>query len=729
MTSSLKPQSDGPAESGDDAPVAGSPVTLADLGLEPPGPSSADDPASASSSPTPLGREARFAHLRALDGLRGLAVVLVVLSHFAPGVAPGGFLGVDLFFVLSGFLITSLLVSEFEGSDRISLGNFWIRRARRLFPALLVVVVVVLAHGLLFSTKAQVHSVSLDGVAALFYVANWRFIASGQSYIQQFLDQAPSPLRHTWSLAIEEQFYLVWPLVVLGLTKVLARLPRRRAAPAHQLRYVLAAVCVVLGIASFGWMILLHHHGVDLNRLYYGTDTRVFMILAGATLGALTAGRPTLGRPFAALRPLLLVAGGLGLVLLVVASARVTTDWAWLYKGVYGLVGLVMVVVLLAAAQPGRNPMARLLEIRPLVGLGLISYGIYLWHWPIALWVGPGNAHVDGFPLFVLRSALTLGAALVSYRVVEQPIRRGWLPSFGGVSRRIVTPAIVVVAVVCLLIPIVKFPAVEAAPREAPTAEAAAGATTAYSRAPRCDGPAGTEDVRPGQRVLVQLEGNSLAGEVTDCLRTILSTRGVDIERVDPPGFLLCRDLQAIEDQVADPATRPDAAIVFLFAAYDDRCGSPWHATIDQLIAFYQDHGVHVYLVPSVPIVKGGRDDLAPGPLEEDQYYRELAAADPDRVTFLDAGTFLRDDAGVYHWNMPCLPGGEPGCEADGTVGVRFVDGLHYCTDADFAAHGCVGTEHQAGERRAAASLAVGLLPSLQARFGAAAGASGSSDH
>jgi len=667
------------------------------------------------------GRPARFAHLRALDGLRGLAVVLVVLSHFAPGLAPGGFIGVDLFFILSGFLITSLLVSEFEGSDRISLGNFWVRRARRLFPALLIVVVAVLVYGLVFESRAQVHTVSLDGFAALFYVANWRFIASGQSYIQQFLQVTPSPLRHTWSLAIEEQFYLVWPLVVLALTKVLGRFGRGstgRGLPPGRLRHALAALCVVLGAISWSWMVWLHHRGADLNRIYYGTDTRVFMILIGATLGALSAGRPGLEGRLGRLRPVVIVLGSIGAVGLLVASAWLTTDWAWLYKGVYGLVGAVMVLVLLAAAQPGPNPLARVLEVRPLVGLGLISYGVYLWHWPISLWVRPDNIHVDGLALFVVRCALTLGVSLLSYRFVEQPIRRGWLPSVPGVSRRIVTPAIVVLVVVCLLIPIVKFPSVAAAPREAPTAEQATATTTGYAAAARCDGPAGTADVRPGQRVLLQLEGNSLAGEVTDCLRQIMATRGVDIERVDPPDFLLCRDLPAIEAQVADPATRPDVAVVFLFAAYDDRCGSPWHATIDELLAFYEAHGVHVYLVPSVPVVPGGRDDLAPGPMLEDQYYRDIAGADPEHLTFLDAGMFLRDDAGVYHWNMPCLPGGEPGCGSDGTVGVRFVDGVHYCTDPDFAAHGCVGVEHQAGERRAAASMAAGLIPSLTARFG-----------
>jgi peptidoglycan/LPS O-acetylase OafA/YrhL len=673
-------------------------------------------------APEPVAdRGQRFAHLRALDGLRGLAVVLVLLSHFAPSKAPGGFLGVDLFFVLSGFLITSLLVSEYEATHAISLTHFWLRRARRLYPALLVVVVVVLIHSMLFESPATTHRVALDGLASLFYVANWRFIASGQSYILQFLQQAPGPLRHTWSLAIEEQFYLVWPLVVLAITALL----RRRSAPltgAHArldrrpLRHAVVGVSLALALASFTWMVAMYHRGASLDRIYYGTDTRVFMILVGAALGAFTAGRPGLSDVWHRWRTALIVVGCLGIAALFVLTAKVTTSSTGLYAGGYGLVALTMVAVLAAAAQPGPNPLARALEVRPLVGLGLISYGIYLWHWPISLWVTTGNTGLDGLALFFVRGGLTLGVSLASYYVVEQPIRRGWLPQVKGHGRRLVAPLVVASVVVCLLIPIVSFPAVDAAPHGKLDRAAARVVTTAYSRAPRCDGPSSTAPLPKGSNLLVQLQGNSLASEVQKCLASMLSARGARLERVtDPKGFLICRDIPAIEQQVLDPATHPDAAVLFLFVAYDQRCGSPWHRSIDTLVAFYKAHGTHVYLVPSVPIVKGGRDDLARGPLLEAAYYRQLAAQDPAHVTLLDAGTFLRDSHGTYSWRMPCLPGGEPGCTSDGTIGVRFVDGLHFCTDPGFAAHGCPGVENQGGERRASAGIAAGLLPSLAA--------------
>ncbi|MGB6058359.1 MAG: acyltransferase family protein [Microthrixaceae bacterium] len=652
----------------------------------------------------------RIPHLRALDGLRGLAVLLVLLSHFSPDIAPGGFLGVDLFFLLSGFLITSLLVAEVESSGAVSLRGFWLRRARRLFPALLAVVGAVLAVTWMAAPDDEVHRVGADGLAAVFYVANWRFIVSGESYIRQFLDSAPSPLRHTWSLAIEEQFYLVWPLVVLGVITVLGRHQYRT-----YLRRWLMLLSMSLAVVSFGALVLQHRGGAGLDRLYYGTDSRIFIILVGAALGAITGGIPTITSPRA--RSLVIGAGLFGAAALCVATARVTTEQTWLYAGGFGLVALTLLVVLVAAAQPGTNPLAWFLQLKPLVGLGLISYGLYLWHWPIAVWFSEERTGMDGIGLFALRCGLTLGVSLLSYRFLEQPIRRGTLPRLGPIGPAFTSIGIVVGIVVSLAIPVLVYPGVKQIPTDAPAevTGSSVGTADAYARAVRCDGPPATEPIRV-ERLVVQLEGNSLAGEVANCLGEILDSRGADIIRVNPPDFLLCRELPSIEDQVREE--QPDVAVVFLFAAYDDRCGRPWNLVIDRLMEIYTRFDVHVYLVPSVPVVKGGRDELAPGPLLEDEYYRKLAAAEPDRFTYVDAGVFLRDDAGEYRWTMPCLSDDEPGCSPDGTVGVRFVDGVHFCTDPEFAARGCVGEEYQAGQRRATAGIAATLLPSLQERFG-----------
>jgi peptidoglycan/LPS O-acetylase OafA/YrhL len=657
-----------------------------------------------------VGTTGRFPHLRALDGLRGFAVVLVVLSHFSPGVAPGGFLGVDLFFVLSGFLITSLLVGEVERSGRISLRNFWVRRARRLFPALLTVVAVVLAVTSVTGRPDEVHRVGADGLASVFYVANWHFVLSGQSYIRDFLDVTPSPLRHMWSLAIEEQFYILWPLVVGALTAAVGAGARR------SLRRRLTALSLGLAALSLAWLVVLQRGGADLDRLYYGTDTRVFVILLGAALGAATAGMPTVAGRVP--RALLVAAGSLGVVGLCVATVVVTTDSLWLYAGGFGAIAVGLVVVLAGAAQPGPNPLARVLEWRPLVGLGLISYGVYLWHWPITVWITPDSVGIDGAALFALRSALTLGLSLLSYRFIEAPVRAGRLPRLGPLEPAFTSVVVVAGLVVSLALPVIIYPAVREAPTGPPPNAATVATATAYEQAVRCDGPRPQDPIRRGERLLVQVDGNSIAGEMTPCFEEILASRGVDVQRVEPPGFLLCRDLPAITERVADPATRPDAAVVFIFTAFDPRCGSPWHLAVDDLFAMYERFGVHVFLVPSVPVVAGGREDLAPGPILEEQYYRTLAEMAPERFTFVDGGTFLRDEGGEYRWRMPCLTTGEAGCDRDGTVGVRFVDGLHFCTDPEFAARGCERSEDQAGQRRVAAAVAATVVAGLEERFG-----------
>ncbi len=188
-------------------------------------------------------------------------------------------------------------------------------------------------------------------------------------------------------------------------------------------------------------------------------------------------------------------------------------------------------------------------------------------------------------------------------------------------------------------------------------------------------------------------------------------------ETVNPPKFLLCDDLPAIKEQIR--RTKPDAGILFAFVAFDPRCGEPWHAPVDELVAAWKAAGTHVYLIPSTPFAPGSPEgaNLAEGTRQEAFYYQALATDDPEHVTVLDAGAFVRSDTRQYLWRMPCLPGGEPGCEGDGMVGVRYIDGLHFCTDPEFSGKGCRFARYQAGERRAASSVAVGLIPSLTTLF------------
>ena len=203
-----------------------------------------------------------------------MAVAAVLLYHGDISWARGGYLGVDAFFVLSGFLITSLLLAEWRGDGRIALSAFWARRARRLLPALFLVLAAVAAYGAVIAAPAELAHLRSDGLSALGYVANWGQIFSHQSYFESFA--APSPLRHTWSLAIEEQFYLVWPLLVAGVLRC------RRGSIRS-----LGAVTGALLAASAVWMIVLYKPGVDPTRVYYGTDTRAQSLLMGALLAIL----------------------------------------------------------------------------------------------------------------------------------------------------------------------------------------------------------------------------------------------------------------------------------------------------------------------------------------------------------------------------------------------------------------------------------------------------------
>src|SRR5688572_5742181 len=221
---------------------------------------------------------AAWSHVPALDGVRGVAVIVVLLFHGGVSWAKGGFLGVDAFFVLSGLLITSLLLDESRRTGAVDLARFWSRRARRLLPALLLVVAAAALYGAVLAPRGSLAGLRRDAIATLFYVANWRYIQAGADYFEA--TAAPSVLRHTWSLAIEEQFYLVWPLVVWGLARLRTAL--------HVSVGVVAAVGTLLSAAAM-WL-LFEPGGGGESRAYFGTDTRVQVVLTGAVLAAVLAG-------------------------------------------------------------------------------------------------------------------------------------------------------------------------------------------------------------------------------------------------------------------------------------------------------------------------------------------------------------------------------------------------------------------------------------------------------
>ncbi len=381
----------------------------------------------------------RFA---ALDGMRAFAVMAVMLFHFGvPGIG-GGLLGVDVFFVLSGFLITTLLCREFSRSETIRLGRFWAQRARRLLPALFVLLVGVAAYAIAFRSTIDVAAVRSDAVATLLYVANWHFIVSNQGYFVQAA--APSPLLHTWSLAVEEQYYLVWPLVALF---VMRRWGRAK----------LALTAGVGAVASAVLMVAMFGAGFSVDRLYYGTDTRAQALLVGSFLGAVGSHA---GAQFAIIparwarlphsRYLWVLPGVLGSAFLVWAWHALNGQNAFLYHGGFLLVSVAAGAIIVTCVTMPASTLPRFLSVAPLVFIGRISYGLYLYHWPIFLVINHAHTGLSGFPLLASRLAATFAMATASWYLIEEPIRTGKL--FTGPRGLVATGAVALATTAALLV-------------------------------------------------------------------------------------------------------------------------------------------------------------------------------------------------------------------------------------------------------------------------------------
>ena len=354
-------------------------------------------------------------HWSSLDGVRGLAIAGVVAYHL--GALPGGWLGVDVFFVLSGFLITRLLLDDRERTGRLRLVAFWGRRARRLLPAVLLLLGVLALYTWLGGTGVVGAQLRQPAFATLFYFANWSQIVTGHGYFAHY--QAPDPLQHTWSLAIEEQYYLVWPLLLSALLVVhLRRRTRRRPRPASASALGAVPAMAALALASALWMgVAAHLFGP--NRAYLGTDTRAWELLVGGIGGAVV---PALGRlRHGALWSAAMV-GGAGAVAAGVVFGGGPPGWMW--DG--GLVGVVVGAAVVVAGSV-RHPdalSARLLAWAPLRWLGIVSYSLYLWHWPVIVIMTTATTGLTGASLLLARLAVMTAAACGSYVLVERPLRR-----------------------------------------------------------------------------------------------------------------------------------------------------------------------------------------------------------------------------------------------------------------------------------------------------------------
>ena len=340
----------------------------------------------------------RWTYRPELDGLRSVAVYLVLLFHCGIGAFGGGFVGVDLFFVLSGFLVSHVIWAQVDKEGSFRLGWFYARRVRRLLPAAVVVIVVTAAAQLLVASEPQRAGMVRDGQSALVYLSNWQFIADARDYFAADSVNA-SPFLHFWSLSIEEQFYVALPLVLLLLLRLR--------------RHAVAVLLVLLAVVGGSVALQLWHASSDPTYAYYATETRIYQLAAGVLLALLTrmfAWRPWVGHPLAVV----------GVAAVVVVGSDLV-DVAPSIRGLLAAGASVLAIGGLYAAPAG--PAARLLALPIPRYLGQVSYGTYLWHWPVIL-VARQLFDVGPWVLAAIAAPVATGLAALSYEVLERPIRR-----------------------------------------------------------------------------------------------------------------------------------------------------------------------------------------------------------------------------------------------------------------------------------------------------------------
>lgn len=349
-------------------------------------------------------------YIRSLDGLRGIAVLAVIAYHLNFSWASGGLLGVTIFFVLSGYLITNLLLIEYERYNKIDLKNFWIRRVRRLLPGMLSVLFAVTAWATLFA-KPFLDRLRDDFFPAVFYYSNWWYIFQDLSYFEAM--STPSLLNHFWSLAIEEQFYIIWPLLIVGA--FLCKMNKKQ----------IVNLTLLLALLSALLMALFYSPTADPSRVYYGTDTRAFSLLIGAALAFIWPSQKLSQTIPTSLRRSIDVIGTVCLIAILVMIVMVNQYDSFLYRGGMFLVSILTALLLAVLIHPA-STLSRLMTFKPLTWIGERSYGIYLWHYPIILFTSPlVRTNETSIVTILLQIALTLVLAALSYKYIENPIRKG----------------------------------------------------------------------------------------------------------------------------------------------------------------------------------------------------------------------------------------------------------------------------------------------------------------
>jgi peptidoglycan/LPS O-acetylase OafA/YrhL len=616
-------------------------------------------------------------HIKALDGLRGLAVIGVLLYHVGLEWLPGGFLGVSLFFTLSGFLITSLLLAEEDRVGSIDFTSFWVRRFRRLLPAAWVGVLLAVVTMWAAGDAEQLRRLPGDAAASLAQLANWRFIVASDSYVSAY--EEPSPLLHYWSLAIEEQFYLLFPVMV-------AVLVRRRASR----RAWGVVIGVLLAVSAVLTVVL--YDPTNTGRVYFNSLTRIGEILAGVALavafgrwwtrpveertGTWLAGDDLGHRFLRTAVPLAALAATLALWVLV------GTEDLWLYQG--GLFAVAAVSCVLVGGVLLDGPAARLLASRPLASVGLISYGLYVYHWPLLLWINEERTGLDGPALGAVQLAASFAAALVSYRFVERPLRRG---EFGFT---LVSGALATVFVVVLVSTTVWLSGT-ARQRAVDDARAALPENRLVTQPPLVSPTARLADSAPastGPPERVLLLGDSLLHQGLDVIVDELNRQGTEVKAIGGPSqTLLTRQGEWMSElRKAIDSFRPDVVVIESCCGHyspvdqylvdgkplevdSEQLWRVWERTVDEALDLSRARSAATVWT----IVPPARTNGYYGPIEERiQRANRIAQAAVERredVTLLDWGV-LSGPGRRYEESLPDSMGR--------MVPVRAGDGFHF---------------------------------------------------
>ena len=564
----------------------------------------------------------------------------VVLYHFSPRSLPSGFLGVDVFMVVSGYIVTTLMLRERERAGRIRVGAFWGRRFRRLVPALAFMVIVVSALVRWTGPTTLADSARSQGLAALLYVTNWKLIGSGVTYGGAVA--AGSPFVHLWSLAVEEQFYLAWPLVLIGLL-----------ALSGKRRWPVVLVTAIGALGSVAWMAYLYDPSRDPLRIYYGTDTRAYTFLFGAVAALLAPHLRTRGRRvISMLAPCAFVA---------VLAAMLTNDPGVLYRGGFALVAIATALVTVATTAPG--PLTTWLDRAPLRGLGKVSYGVYLWHWPAVVLLTPERLAVNGFALAGLRLAFTAAGTGVSWLIVEQPLtiaRPRRVALAGGLGVGIATAALIALPVGPA------FAYSNMRTDQVPRPVVFSSVRHVEPTAPTSTTPASSPLALP-RRGTAMIVGDSGMYSATPAFTAGLSAAGWRVVETAYPGVGLTRLDGRMQREWSSSAQQyhVDLTIVMLGSwdvAWEQEHGAAaYRDVVERSVAAFTSGGGKVLWLSVLP--GGGKDDRV-----LDHFYASLPSEYPSQVEYLDIESALRAPDGSW----PRVVGNRT---------LRQLDGWHLCQD------------------------------------------------